>query len=289
MRSVSSLLVLIFGSLAAAPACAEKVPLWEIAVGGGALTIPDYRGAGHDSTAVLPAVVPFYNGKYLRSDEEGVRGELFKTERLRLDFSLDGNVPVKSDDNPARAGMPDLDATAQLGPALNVKLWEADAPDRSLILFLPIRAAFAVDTDRVESIGYTFAPQVTYYRRVPLAGCDWKLGLTGGLQFGSSAFHDYYYSVDAAYTTATRPEYEAKGGFAGYRFIGTFLCRYPRNWISFFARYDRVDGAVFDGSPLVRRNGGLTAGFVVTWMVGRSSKMVEVTDWKYESIGPGAR
>jgi outer membrane scaffolding protein for murein synthesis (MipA/OmpV family) len=178
--------------------------------------------------------------------------------------------------------MPDLDATVQIGPALNLKLWDARGPDRSLILFLPLRAAFAADIDRVESVGYTLAPQLTYYRRVPLAGCDWKLALTGGLQFGSGAFHDYYYTVAPEHASASRPAYDAGGGFAGYRFIGTFLCRYPQNWISFFARYDRVDGAVFEDSPLVRRNAGLTAGFVFTWIVGRSARMVDVTDWKYE-------
>lgn len=258
---------------------AERLPLWEVGVGGGVLRLPDYRGAGHARTYPFPVVIPFYRGRWLRSDEQGVRGELLRTERLRLDFSVDGGVPVDSDGNAERRGMPDLDATLQLGPALNVKLWEADRPRRSLVLFLPLRGVFAADWDRLDAVGATFSPQLTHYRRVRLAGCPWKLGLTAGLEFGSEGFHDYYYQVDPAFARAGRPAFDARGGFAGYRFIGTFHCRYGNKWISLFGRYDRVDGAVFEESPLVGRRDGLTVGFLVSWMVWRSRGEVETVDW----------
>jgi len=260
-------------------AAAERLPLWEVGVGGGLLRLPDYRGAGHARTYPFPLVLPFYRGRYLRSDEQGVRGELLRSRRLRLDFSVDGGVPVDSDDNPQRRGMPDLDATLQLGPALNVKLWEGEAPRRSLVLFLPLRAVWRADTDGLSAVGATFSPQLTYHRRVALAGCPWKLGLTAGLEFGDEGFHDYYYQVAPAYAAAGRPAFDARGGFAGYRFIGTFHCRYGDKWISLFGRYDRVDGAVFEDSPLVGRRDGLTVGFLVSWMIWRSRRQVEVVDW----------
>jgi outer membrane scaffolding protein for murein synthesis (MipA/OmpV family) len=279
---MKKLLVGIAALLVSSGAAAGKMPLWELAGGGGVIRIPDYRGAEHARTYPFPVIIPFYRGRYLRSDEEGVRGELFRSDRIRLDFSVDGGVPVDSERNAARAGMPDLDPTLQLGPALNVKLWEASAPSRALVLFLPLRAVFAVSNDGIEDTGATFSPQLSYYRRVPVAGCPWKLGLSGGLEFGSNGFHDYYYNVAPEYASASRPAYDADGGFAGYRFTGTFYCRYRNSWISFFGRYDRVDGAVFEDSPLVGRRDGLTAGLVVTWILGRSKKMVETRDWSIE-------
>ena len=94
-------------------ACADALPLWEVGLGGGALRIPDYRGAQDAHVYPYPFAIPFYRGKYLRSDEQGVRGELLMSKRIKFDFSVDGNVPVKSSDATARQGMPDLVKTMQ--------------------------------------------------------------------------------------------------------------------------------------------------------------------------------
>lgn len=260
----------------ASTAAAERLPLWEVGVGAGALRIPDYRGAAETHDYPFPFIYPAYRGRILKVDETGVHGMLFESDRLKLDVSLDGAVPVKSDADGARAGMPDLDPTLQFGPALKVKLWEAAPARQSLILNLPLRAVFAIDSSGVDHIGYTASPHLTYYRRVDVAGRPWKLGLSGGLEFGSERIHDYYYQVPPEFTTATRPAYDAGSGYAGTRFVLTLTRRAEDKWMSVFARYDRVDGAVFEDSPLVRKKGGLTAGFVITWFVARSQETVEV-------------
>ncbi|MGH9363054.1 MAG: hypothetical protein ACRD2T_14170, partial [Thermoanaerobaculia bacterium] len=44
-------------SLAAAPAAAEELPLWELGLGIGGFTLPDYRGSDQARGYVLP--VPY--------------------------------------------------------------------------------------------------------------------------------------------------------------------------------------------------------------------------------------
>lgn len=260
---------------------ADSLPLWEIGLGGGALRIPDYRGAQDARTYLYPFAIPFYRGKYLRSDEDGVRGEVLISKRVKFDFSLDGNVPVNSGDVLVRHDMPDLTPTFQIGPALNIKLWHSAQEQSTLIAFLPLRLAIAVDFPELYHIGYTFSPRLNYNRKVDFMGGQWRMGVGVGLEYGTEAFHDFYYQVDSQYATPTRLAYDAQGGFAGYRSIFTFYRRFPNIWVSFYGRYDRIDNAVFADSPLAVRKDGATVGFLVTWILFRSKTMVEERDWKY--------
>lgn len=262
-------------------ATADSLPLWEIGLGGGVLRIPDYRGAQDARVYPYPFAIPFYRGKYLRSDEDGVRGEVLLSKRIKFDFSLDGNVPVKSGDVLARQGMPDLAPTFQIGPALNIKLWHSAQEQSSFIAFLPVRFAIAVEFPELYHIGYTLSPRLNYNRKVGFMGGKWNMGIGVSLEYGSEAFHDYYYQVDPQYATATRPAYDAQGGFAGYRSIFTFYRRFTNTWVSFYGRYDRIDDAVFEDSPLAVRKDGTTVGFLVTWILFKSETMVEERDWKY--------
>ena len=260
---------------------ADALPLWEIGVGGGALRIPDYRGAQNARNYPYPFAIPFYRGKYLRSDEDGVRGEVLMSERIKFDFSLDGNVPVKSSQVAVRQGMPDLAPSFQIGPALNIKLWHSAKEASSLIAFLPMRLAIAVDLPQLEHIGYTFSPRLNYNQKLELMGGNWHLGIGVGLEYGSESFHDYYYRVDPQYATASRPAYDAAGGFAGYRSVVTCYRRFSNVWFSIYGRYDRIDNAVFEHSPLAPRKDGTTVGFLATWILFHSDTMVDERDWKY--------
>jgi len=134
---------------------------------------------------------------------------------------------------------------------------------------------FAVNSG-IEHIGFTFSPHVTYYRHMPWLDRSWRLGLSGGLEFGDNELHDYYYSVDQQFVRADRPLFDADAGYAGTRFTVSFQSINEKNWISFFARYDRVDDAAFEDSPLVLRKDGLTAGVVFTWFIWKSKKRVDV-------------
>ncbi|WP_455203222.1 MipA/OmpV family protein [Kaarinaea lacus] len=263
-------------------AFADELPLWEVSGGGGVLHIPDYRGSEEAGTYPYPFLIPFYRGKYFRSDEEGVRGELFKSNRIRFDVSYDGGVPVESEKNEARKNMPDLDATGQIGPALNIKLWQSASVKQTLIAFIPLRAAFSLSTSAIDHVGYTFSPHLWYHRKVYFLNGDWRFGVSAGLEFASEEFHKYYYQVDPQYETINRSAYDASAGFAGYRSNFNFYRRFTNWFLSIYGRYDNVSGAVFEDSPLVAKNSGLTAGFLVTYFFLQSKQTIKEIDWKYE-------
>ncbi|MDD1633311.1 MAG: MipA/OmpV family protein, partial [Methylococcaceae bacterium] len=110
--------VLVLGLAALVPvfslpniaASAEK-PLWELGVGLAFLQLPDYRGSDENRLYLLPYPYFIYRGDIVQVDQERVSGRIFKTDKVLLDISLYGQVPVKSSDNDARTGMPDLDPT----------------------------------------------------------------------------------------------------------------------------------------------------------------------------------
>lgn len=263
--------------LFATAATAAERPLWELAGGGGVISLPYYRGAEENRVLPVPFIYPVYRGDVLRVDEEGIRGLFIESERVTLDVSADGTVPASDDDIDAREGMPDLDATFQIGPSLTIDLWARRPRAERLILTLPLRGVLAVDTSP-EYIGLAASPKLTYERDVRFAGRYWRVGMTGGVELGSDKLHEYFYTVDPEFQTPTRPAFDAAGGYAGTRFTLSAQGRRGDNWIGAFIRYDNVDDAVFENSPLVSRSGNLSAGIVFAWFFAASKKMVTVPD-----------
>lgn len=258
------------------PIDAERLPLWEIAVGGVGMQLPVYRGADESRSLLLPFVYPVYRGDIWRVDDEGARGLLFSSDRVDVKLSLDGNLPADSDDIDRRDGMPDLDPTVQVGPSLEFKLWNTVAANQQVTFNLPLRAVVALDFSDAQAIGFTTSPHVRYNRSVALLNRPWRLRLSAGLEFGSAAYHDYYYEVDPQYATAERPAYDAEAGYGGTRVVFTFTSRHPdgTNWLSLFARHDHVEGAKFEDSPLVASSNGLTVGLVYAYFFARSKQTV---------------
>ena len=74
---------------------ADHLPLWELGVGIGALNAPHYRGSKSRVDFALPFPYAIYRGDILKVDrEEGISGKIFKSERVHLDISLAGSIPV---------------------------------------------------------------------------------------------------------------------------------------------------------------------------------------------------
>ena len=80
------------------------------------------------------------------------------------------------------------------------------------------------------------------------------------------------------YATPDRPAYEARRGYAGVQFLAAVSKRFPAYWVGGFLRYDTLSGAVFGDSPLVTRSNYLAGGVAIAWIIGDSSRLVEVTD-----------
>ena len=109
----------------------------------------------------------------------------------------------------------------------------------------------------------------------------WNLGITTGPIFATGKYHEYYYGVDPQFATAQRPAYSARGGYSGWMGLVSLSRRYQRLWVGAFARYDALRGAVFDDSPLVRRQSSWMAGIAAAWVFAESDRMVDVFEPYY--------
>jgi outer membrane protein len=221
--------------------------------------------------------ISFIAGEFLKADREGVRSTLFESDKVEVNVSLNGTLPVKSKDNPARRGMSDLEPTLELGPTVNLKLWHSTDQKMRLNVRAPVRTAITIESSP-RQIGWLFSPNLHLDVKDPAGLSGWRLGLQTGPVFSDRNYNAYFYSVSPSDATAARPAYSATGGYSGSQFAMTLSKRFPRYWVGGFVRYDALAGAVFDDSPLFKKSSGVSAGIAVAWVFGESSRLVNVAD-----------
>lgn len=274
--AVSVLAGVLASALAAsAVARADQKPLWEFGLGPGALVLMDYRGAATSHAYPLPVPYFVYRGKFLQADRDGLKGKLFDQKFAELHISLSATPPVRA--SAARSGMPDLRPTVEVGPALDMRLWRSAEERVKLDFLLSARTAITIEHSP-RSIGWLIDPHISLDIDSPLGAMGWKLGLLAGPLFATRRYHDYFYTVAPQYATPERPAYEAPGGYSGAQTLISLSKRFPRYWTGAYVRYDRLSGAVFADSPLVKRESYWSAGVAIAWMISRSSRLVEATD-----------
>ena len=256
---------------------ADPKPLWEAGLGIGVLSFPDYRGS--DQSRVYPVPVPYfvYRGDFLKADRDGVRGEFFNQKYVELNVSVNATIPVTSNDDRARRGMPNLRSTFEIGPSLNVHLWRASDGGTKLDVVLPLRAPITVEASP-QFIGWNFSPRLNLDVRNIGGFTGWDFGVGAGPMFAARKYNQYFYSVAAQYATPARPAYEAQGGYAGGQLISALSKRFPRYWIGAYIRYDTLAGAAFADSPLVRQKYYLAGGIGIAWMIRQSGRTVDTDE-----------
>lgn len=261
-------------AIAVSTAHAEEKPLWEAGLGVGALLFPDYRGS--DESSIYPVPVPYfvYRGKFLKADRDGVRGELFDRKYAELNISVSATIPVSSEDNAARRGMPDLDPTVELGPSLDLHVWRSSDEHLKLDVLLPLRAPLTLSTSP-RSIGWVFSPRVNIDIEDAAGFIGWNFGFGVGPLFADEKFHQYFYDVAPAFATATRAAYEARGGYSGMQVLTSLSKKFPTYWVGAYLRYDNLNNARFEDSPLVRSQHYLAGGIGIAWMIRESQRKVE--------------
>ena len=270
MNISRAVVVLICAS--ASLAHADQVPLWEAGAGLSVIRLADYRGANEYRTWVLPVPYLIYRGDFLKADERRIRGQFFQSGRVEMDLSFFGAPPARN--NEARQGMPDLDATLEVGPAVNVALFRSEDGMETLELRLPVRTAIALDLPHAKNVGWILQPNLNL--DVHDVFCrGWDFGVLGGPLYTDRSYNQYFYGVDPAFATAERPAFNPSGGYAGTQFIASLSRRYGRLWIGGFAKLDSVRGAVFADSPLVKSQQNFSGGFAVSWVFGQSRATVE--------------
>ncbi len=267
--AVRSLCITVAAALGVPPAVAQLAerPLWEAGAGIGVLRLPHYRGSDQSHTWVLPVPYLVYRGDWLRADRDGARALLANIDRLDVDVSVAATAPTRSEDNRARAGMPDLAPTVEIGPNFNWTLsrgaqWKLQAR-------LPIRAAFTIEAGP-DMIGWQATPNINLDVRTH----GWNLGLLSGPIFASRKMNGYYFDVAPQFATAERPAYSSPGGYAGWRLVSAASRRIGAWWLGAFVSADTVSSARFESSPLVRQHGTVAYGVAVSWVFGASEQKV---------------
>jgi len=251
-------------------------PVWEAGAGVAVLSMPDYRGSEGQRGYIFPIPYLVYRGEKLKVDRERISGLLFSSDRLQLDMSLSASPPVKSSGITARAGMPDLDPTIELGPQLNVTFFEDD--NYRFTMHVPWRSVIAVNHTGLDEVGWITNPILNLDIKNVGPGGGWNVGISGGPIWADRRFHSYYYGVDPVYATATRPAYDAPGGYSGAQFTLAVSKRYEKMWVGTFVRINDLHGTVFDDSPLLQRRTNYMLGIGISMMIAESKELVMSKD-----------
>lgn len=253
----------------------QQPPVYEIGMGVITLNIPDYPGSDNNQFRVIPFPYGIYRGEYLRADDEGTRARLLSSKRHEMGLSFGFNFPVKSENNPSRAGMQDLDAILALGPRILYRLIPGDENHRLNFQFA-VRAVFSSNFgNRFRSEGLDFEPSFSYWYRWRKINTTFFSNLS--FEFGSSKLNNFFYQVGPQDVTATRPGYKAKAGLIETALAVGFGRTFCDNWFIFSgASWRNLNWAANKNSPLVetRNNIGFILGIV--WTFYESDERVKV-------------
>ena len=196
----------------------ELKPLWEAGMFAATFTSPEYPAANQRQTKVIAAPLIIYRGKTLRVGEDSVvRAVAIEKSWYELDMSLKASFNADSDDNLARAGMPDLDFIFEIGPQLRFFISEYDYAyfgQAKLSLDIQARAVMSTSFSNFNHRGFIFHPELSYKQKNILSEKT-DLTLSIAPAWATERLHDYFYQVDAQYVTTQRPEYDASGGYLG--------------------------------------------------------------------------
>lgn len=234
---------------------------YEIGVGAAYSKLPDYPGAATSQHYLLPFPYLTYSSDKLKLNRTEALGELFTLGDLSLNVSLAAALPVNSDNNSQRQNMPDLLWITEFGPTLDYIVHQNNT--EKLTVRMPLRKAVATDLQHWQSIGWRFEPNVRWQQQIVA-----NLNFTSQLAalWSTAQYHQYLYGVGAEYATQTRPAYLAKSGFSGWRLSGGLSWRSQHWWIGGFVRYDNLQQAQFNDSPLLQRQHNVSYGLAFAWI-----------------------
>ena len=242
----------------------DEQPQYELGAGFIMLNVPDYSGSSNNRLRIVPFPYYIYRGKYLRSDDEGTRARLLTSKYHETGLSFSFNFPVRSGNNPARLGMPDLDTLIGLGPRFLFRLM-ADETHQRLNLTFSARALFSMDRGlRTMTRGVSLQPGLSYWRKFRDTDLTFFSGLN--FEFGSSENTQFFYQVDPEFATPSRPVFHAKAGLVesslsmgfGYNIIKNVFVFSSGSWRN-------LDLAQNRESPLVASRDNLAVVFGLVW------------------------
>ena len=249
----------------------KPLPLWEVGVFGGSAVTPAYPASDARSRRSLILPYLLYRGEVLRVDQSGIKARLLHTNALEFDVGFALSLPARSDNVPARRGMPDLGSLIEFGPRLKVNLANP-GPGSYLRLEAPLRAVIEVKGG-LRQEGWAFEPKLVCETGDALG--TWNLDAHLGVVLGNASLNNYFYEVKAQFATAERPPYRARSGLMLARAGVSAWRKLGPDWrLLGFIRYDNYANAANRDSPLFKQNAGVSAGVGLAWTLRRSQASV---------------
>lgn len=236
---------------------------WDLGLGVTAYRIPDYNGSNHFTRILSPFPYIAYRGQFVKFSNGKITGTLFSSEHWFLNVSADGSPPINSDDNTARAEMPDLDPVIEVGPALEYYFFKRGSSQPNIYLDIPFRAGIATDLSSAHSIGWLSNPRIKY----ELHAGQWKLRFGAGPTYATHNFYDYYYGVKLRYETTHRERYAPRSGYGGMRYSFGFSRPINQFRLGGYFRIIDLSGASFRSSPLIETKRSVLAGLTFAWII----------------------
>lgn len=252
-------------------------PLWEAGIGGGGFSGPTYPGADDATSQAL--FVPFiiYRGEVFSIGEEsGARALAFANERFELDISLGASLAADTVEDADREGMPDLDFLFEIGPQViyHAAKWEHQNWTGHFDMKMRARAVIGTDFGSFSDQGYILEPALVYELKSKRdSRMEFQLDIE--MISGSERLNEYFYDVDRAYETDTRPAYQAKEGYIGTE-LGTSLAYPVTDNFLIFAGLDVefYSGNANEDSPLFKEDMAVSGGIGLVYTFFESEKRV---------------
>jgi outer membrane protein len=237
----------------------EKSKL-ELGLGFAYLSFPEYAGSKIQENRVFPFPYIQYKSDLLNIEKNRAYAKFFESDRLFIDVSVGGHIPVSKSDDSLRSGMRELDASLEIGPQFNYRFLKEE--HLHVTFELPVRMVVMSDFSSIEHHGYVGGAHLH---------AAWKYGdleidLGSGVSVGSKEYYRYYYDVDSTDVTAQRPEYHTKGGFGGVHSSFALTYRDGDLWYGSFIKHRQLHNAVFDDSPLVAKKTSDIYGFAMSYI-----------------------
>jgi len=260
----------------------ETKPRWEVGAGAAAIQLEAYPASSETSEQALALPFFVYRGERLRMQQGGVQAVAVENRRYTLDLSLGAALNVDSEDVVLREGMPDLDFLFEIGPKLEVRLWqksdEKTGVGQRLNVSAAVRAAFSTDLSSVDDRGFVLNAQMEYRRKGFLTP-QTELLIGGGPLWVTDELADYVYGGASEFATVNRPAYSGRSGYLATNITAAIQTKIG-DQLRLFAAIGTGfhDRAANRNSPLFEDNFTTGIGLGLAWTFWSSSDSVTVYD-----------
>ena len=250
-------------------------------MGGGYFKGFDYPASNDSNERGLALPFFIYRTPLLRFGDGGIRAIAIENPRVKLDLSIGGSLNASSSGNSAREGLPDLDFLFELGPQLEVRLFDYRLASGSRVqgrFTSELRAVFSTDFRGIDSQGWT-ADVGVGMNVADIAGTGISFITGFDVSFATERLQDYFYEVAPEFVTDTRPQFDARGGYLESTLF-TGLAFRPFRDVRVFTGVIQgfYDGARNQDSPLFEVTQQTRYAVGVVWTIKRSKQMVDVVD-----------